>query len=83
MCREQELLHRNLNLSYVGKGMVVEEEFHDHILFDMRKDPLQMTNVFGKPEYAEVQRTLTEKIRKHFEEIGTPKKFFAKRSMDS
>ena len=64
-------------LAYVGKGWC-EEEFHDHILFDMRKDPLQMTNVFGKPEYAEVQRTLTEKIRKHFEEIGTPKKFLPK-----
>ena len=37
-----------------------------------------MTNVFGKPEYAEVQRTLTEKIRKHFEEIGTLKKFLPK-----
>ena len=71
------ILTPEFELAYVGKGWC-EEEFHDHILFDMRKDPLQMTNVFGKPEYAKVQKMLTEKLKRHFEEIGTPKKFLPK-----
>lgn len=68
------ILTPEFELAYVGTGWY-QEEFHDHILFDMKKDPFQMNNVFGKSEYAKVQSALTERLRKHFEEIGTPRKF--------
>lgn len=61
-------------LAYVGTGWK-KEEFKDHILFDMRKDPLQMNNVFGKEEYREVQQELTGKMCRHFREMGTPEEF--------
>ena len=49
--------------------------FKDHVLFDCRRDPLQMNNLCGNPEYLEVQNELTEKIREHHRRLGTPRKF--------
>ena len=58
-------------LAYVGRGWK-GEAFHDHILFDRQKDPLQMNNLYGKPEYKAVVEELTEKIRQHHRRYATP-----------
>lgn len=55
-----------------------KEEFHDHVLFDMKKDPQQMENVFGKEEYRNIQEELTEKMCQHFRKMGTPKECLPK-----
>lgn len=64
-------------LAYVGTGWK-KEEFHDHILFDMKKDLQQMENVFGKEEYRNIQEELTEKMCQHFRKMGTPKECLPK-----
>lgn len=58
-------------LAYIGRGWK-GEVFHDHILFDRKKDPLQMNNLYGKPEYEAVVKELTEKIRQHHRRFATP-----------
>lgn len=68
------ILTPDYELAYVGLGHC-GEMFKDHVLFDCRKDPLQMNNLFGNPEYLEVQNELTEKIREHHRRLGTPRKF--------
>ena len=68
------ILTPEFELAYVGLGNE-GQMFRDHILFDRKKDPLQMQNVFGKEEYAGVQKELTEKSRSHHRQLGTPKEF--------
>lgn len=71
------ILTPEYELAYVGKGWN-GQTFYEHILFDLKKDPLQLCNVFGKKEYEQVQRKLTEKIRVHHGRLGTPKEFLPK-----
>ena len=68
------ILTPEYELAYVGRGWN-GEMFHDHILFDRKKDPLQINNLFGHPEYQEIQKKLTEKIREHHNRLKTPKRF--------
>lgn len=68
------ILTPEYELAYVGRGNT-GQMFCDHILFDLKKDPLQLHNVFGTAEYAAAQAALTEKIRCHHRELGTPKQF--------
>ncbi len=42
-------------------------------LYDMRKDPLQMTNVYGLVEYKDVIQELDGKLDSFFEEYADPK----------
>lgn len=64
-------------LAYVGKGWN-GEVFHDHILFDMRKDPLQLNNLYGKEEYEDIKKQLTDKIREHHKYYLTPQEYLPK-----
>jgi len=45
------------------------------VLFDCKKDPLQVNNLFNNPDYRKIQEELTEKIRVHHRMMKTPKKF--------
>src|SRR5439155_5656147 len=38
-------------------------------LFDLRKDPKELTSVYGKPEYAEAQRDLTAELARLRKEL--------------
>lgn len=71
------ILTPDYELAYVGRGWT-GREFHEHILFDLKKDPLQMSNVFGKDEYEQVRKELTEKIRRHHRMLKTPREFLPK-----
>ena len=71
------ILTPEYELAYVGLGHC-GEMFHDHILFDCKRDPLQMNNLFGDPQYQEIQERLTEKIREHHRKLGTPREFLPK-----
>lgn len=64
-------------LAYVGKGFVNNPQhiFKEHILFDRKKDPLQLHNLFGEPEYEDIIKELTYKIREHFKEYCVDSKF--------
>ena len=41
------ILTPDYELAYVGMGHC-GEKFHDHVLFDCKKDPLQVNNLFNK-----------------------------------
>lgn len=71
------ILTPEYELAYVGRGHC-GEVFHDHVLFDCRRDVYQMHNLFGRPEYREIQEQLTEKIRRHHRKLGTPQQFLPK-----
>ena len=68
------ILTPDYELAYVGMGHC-GEKFHDHVLFDCKKDPLQVNNLFNNPDYRKIQEELTEKIRVHHRMMKTPKKF--------
>lgn len=61
-------------LAYVGRGWQRETHhaFQDHILFDRRKDPNQLNNLFRLPEYAAVIEELTQRIVAHHQRMDTP-----------
>ena len=42
-------------------------------LYDLRKDPDQLHNVAGQPEYAETQRRLADRLRKELEATADPR----------
>jgi arylsulfatase A-like enzyme len=42
-------------------------------LYDLRKDPEQLVNVAGRPEYAQVQRELAEKLMARLKATGDPR----------
>lgn len=58
-------------LAYVGRGWGEGMEFHDHIMFDMQKDPLQKNNVYNDKEYGDIKAELTKKIVAHHKKYGT------------
>lgn len=68
------ILTPDYELAYVGMGHC-GEKFHEHVLFDCKKDPLQVNNLFNNPDYRKIQEELTEKIRVHHRMMKTPKKF--------
>ena len=39
-------------------------------LFDLRADPLELTNVYGRPEYASVERELKRELVRLGEHFG-------------
>jgi arylsulfatase A-like enzyme len=39
-------------------------------LFDLEKDPMELTNVYHAPEYEDVVRDMTEKLDRKMTEIG-------------
>ena len=41
-------------------------------LYDLEKDPHQLDNVYGQPEYEEVRLDLIERMGRHMEELGDP-----------
>lgn len=41
-----------------------------HLFFDNVKDPYQMNNLLGKPEFAEIQKDLDNKLNAQLERIG-------------
>ena len=41
-------------------------------LFDLRKDPWELVNLAGKPEYAKVQKTMYARLRKKMQDIKDP-----------
>lgn len=42
-------------------------------LYDLRKDPDQIANVAGRPEYAEIQRKLRARLEQWMKETGDPR----------
>ena len=58
-------------LAYVGDGWKEGTVFSDHIMFDMKKDPLQVHNVFDDPAYQGIKEELTKKIIAHHKKYGT------------
>ena len=42
-------------------------------LYDLRKDPDQIVNVAGRPEYAEIQRKLRARLEQWMKETGDPR----------
>ncbi|GKX29361.1 sulfatase [Vallitalea longa] len=59
-------------LAYVGKGFEKNPQrvFADHILFDRKRDPNQLKNLFDDPEYEDIKKELTGMIKKHFKQYG-------------
>jgi arylsulfatase A-like enzyme len=43
-----------------------------NVLFDRKKDPYQLHNLFGKPEYADIQNTLEKQMQKWFTDRKIP-----------
>jgi hypothetical protein len=43
-------------------------------LYDLAKDPYQLDNRFGDPDYAEVQSDLMTRMGNHMEELNDPVK---------
>jgi len=41
-------------------------------LFDLKKDPLELLSVWGQPEYAAVEKELTEEVRRLRAELSVP-----------
>jgi arylsulfatase A-like enzyme len=41
-------------------------------LYDLAKDPYQLTNLYGDPAYDDVRRDLGERMRAHMERLGDP-----------
>jgi len=41
-------------------------------LFDLKKDPWELVNVAGKPEYAKVQKAMYDRLRKKMQDIKDP-----------
>lgn len=66
------IITEDYELAYVDKGWR-GEQFHDHVLFDSHKDPQQIHNLFRDPAYRDVVEELTEKIRQHHAQVGTPR----------
>ena len=65
------IITEDYELAYVGRGYR-GGMFHDHILFDRKRDPMQRVNLFGRPEYAGITEVLTEKIREYHRKYRTP-----------
>lgn len=68
------ILTEDYELAYVGRGNT-GEIFHDHVLFDMKKDPLQRRNLYQEEEYQAVVEELTRKMKEHHKKYRTPKRF--------
>ena len=49
-----------------------EPEFDEWELFDLQKDPHELTSVHGKPEYAAVQRELEKELARLRKELRVP-----------
>jgi arylsulfatase A-like enzyme len=49
-----------------------EPAFNYWELFDLQKDPRELTSVFGKPAYAEVQKELTAELARLRQELKVP-----------
>ena len=65
------IITEDYELAYVGRGYR-GGMFHDHILFDRKRDPMQRVNLFGRPEYAGITEVLTEKIMEYHRKYRTP-----------
>ena len=68
------ILTEDYELAYVGRGNT-GEIFHDHVLFDMKRDPLQRRNLYQEEEYQAVVEELTRKMKEHHKKYQTPKRF--------
>lgn len=52
---------RSLDYKYIRRG------YNDHHeLYDLKKDPGELHNLINKPEYAQIQQTLTTHLLNHF-----------------
>ena len=61
--------HTHKLIYYYGKalgsaGAVDKDTPPEWELFDLKKDPREMTNVYGKPEYAKVQKELEAELKR-------------------
>ena len=65
------IITEEYELAYVGRGYR-GGMFHDHILFDRKRDPLQRENLYGRPEYAGITEVLKEKIKEYHRRYHTP-----------
>ncbi len=66
------IITEDYELAYVDRGYR-GEQFYDHVLFDRKKDPAQLHNLFFDEDYRQVVEQLTEKIRMHHAHFGTPR----------
>jgi N-sulfoglucosamine sulfohydrolase len=64
--RGKDDLHRRLYDLSFGKRPRVE-------LYDVKKDPEQLTNVAGKPQYADVQKKLAAQLMAELKATGDPR----------
>jgi arylsulfatase A-like enzyme len=64
--RGKDDLHRRLYDLSFGKRPQVE-------LYDVKKDPEQLTNVAGKPQYADVQKKLAAQLMAELKATGDPR----------
>lgn len=65
------IITEDYELAYVGGGWK-GGKYKDHILFDRKRDPMQQVNLYGNPDYEDVVKELTERIRKHHQKFETP-----------
>ena len=58
----------------IKKGRIVEDfvSFTDE-LYDLRKDPYQLNNVAGDPDYAEIVKKLREQLMNELRESEDPR----------
>lgn len=59
-------------LAFVGRSFDGNSEFHDHILFDLKKDPEEMDNCFTDPAYASIIPKLAREILHHLLQHDVP-----------
>jgi hypothetical protein len=41
-------------------------------LYDLKKDPIEMNNLSGNPDYAEIETDLAQRVRRWLKDTGDP-----------
>lgn len=75
----EAIIHPNNSLFHTGiftdqyELAYGPDGFKDHVLFDRKKDPEQMKNLYNEPSYKDIISELTLRIAAHHDGINTPK----------
>lgn len=74
------IITEDYELAYVGQGFNRENNhsFKDHILFDRKKDPNQLENLYEKSEYKSIIFQLNKKMKEHFKNNKIPNEVLPK-----
>jgi arylsulfatase A-like enzyme len=63
---------RHKLIHFYGPSHVAGETYDEWELFDLEKDPNEMTSVYDDPEYAEVRKTMHQELRRLRAELAVP-----------